>query len=290
MAAGERGHEAGHIGLLAQRQASQLQSGRPPFGARRQGRHDRIGQGYIGRGCHLLQQQRCLVVGEAQIAARSSTSCPRARSRASTSGGSERLASTRCSSGGRCSTRNSTEACTGCGADHVVVVEDQQHPFVTGLVGQLVDQRGHQRLEPRRRRRAEQRAYPPCDRQGAPGLARRPHGARTGPGRCPRHLATATPPETGRAGPSRPAGPSCRTRRGRKPAPVPSPVPHRAVRSAADGGPRPAAGRAHAAWWPAAHPALTRLSRRRAPRVAQPSETRTLSASSHTPRRCWKDP
>ena len=102
--------------------------------------------------------------------------------------------------------------------------------------------------------RAGRAAGPPALlRQGAPGLARPPHAART------EHQSPAQfriePFGQPRAG-----------------------------------GPGPAAGRAHAAWWPAAHPALTRLPLLRAPRVAQPSETRTLSASSHTPRRCWKDP
>ena len=67
MAAGERRHEPGHIGLPAQRQAGQLQPGRPPLGARRQRRHSRIGQGHAGSGRHLLQQCRRLVRGEPQL-------------------------------------------------------------------------------------------------------------------------------------------------------------------------------------------------------------------------------
>ena len=42
----------------------------------------------------------------------------------------------------------------------MVVVEDQQQVVLAGLIGQLVDQGRHQRLERRRRQRAEQRAYP----------------------------------------------------------------------------------------------------------------------------------
>ncbi|HYB87823.1 MAG TPA: hypothetical protein VEC76_13270 [Streptosporangiaceae bacterium] len=41
------------------------------------------------------------------------------------------------------------------GADHVVVVEDQQRLIVTGLSGQFIDQRRHERSERRRRRRPE---------------------------------------------------------------------------------------------------------------------------------------
>ena len=46
------------------------------------------------------------------------------------------------------------------GVDQVVVVEDQHHLVLAGPDGQLVDQRRHQPLKRRRRRRPEQRADP----------------------------------------------------------------------------------------------------------------------------------
>jgi hypothetical protein len=49
----------------------------------------------------------------------------------------------------------------------------------------------------------------------------------------------------------------------------------------------PAARRARAAWWPAAHP--VQQPGTGPPQAAQPSVTCTLSASSDAPRRCWMD-
>ena len=125
----------------------------------------------------------------------------------------------------------------------MVVVEDQQHLAVTGLGGQLVDQRRHQPLERRRRRRAQQRGRPARRSPAAPGPARRPHAARTAPGRCRRRPATARPPAAGRAGPSRPAGPSCRTRPGRRPGRARAPAPRRAPRTSRGRGTKPGCGR-----------------------------------------------
>ncbi len=44
VAAGERRHKPGHVGLSPQRQAGQLQASRPPLGPRHQRRHRRVGQ------------------------------------------------------------------------------------------------------------------------------------------------------------------------------------------------------------------------------------------------------
>ena len=57
VAAGERRDELRDIRLPAQRQGRQLQSRRPPFGARRQRRHHRTGQLSTG---YFTQHSRCL--------------------------------------------------------------------------------------------------------------------------------------------------------------------------------------------------------------------------------------
>ena len=122
--------------------------------------------------------------------------------------------------------------------------------------------------------------------RGTAHPARPPRGARTGPGRYRRHPATARPPAAGRGGPSRPATPFCRTRPERRPAPGPVPAPHRAGPPAAGGARNPAAGRARAAWWPAAHPARPPQPPIPPPRAAQSPLTCTLTASSDLSCRC----
>jgi hypothetical protein len=67
VAAGERGREPGGIVLPAQRQAGQLQAGRPALGPRGQRRHRGFRQGHAGYGRLLPQQRRRLVRGEPQL-------------------------------------------------------------------------------------------------------------------------------------------------------------------------------------------------------------------------------
>jgi hypothetical protein len=118
-----------------------------------------------------------------------------------------------------------------------------------------------------------QAARPPARRpRAALDAGRRPHGARTAPGRCPPHPATATPPAVGRREPTRPAGSSCRTRPGCRSAPAPAPSPRSGAGAAADVPPARAAGAADAAWSPAAHHAQVRRRASTAPSwPAQPS-------------------
>ena len=72
VAAGERGDEAVDVGLPAQRQARQLQPGRPALGPRGQRRGDRVrqrrtGPRPAGRSRDLLQQRRRLPRREPQV-------------------------------------------------------------------------------------------------------------------------------------------------------------------------------------------------------------------------------
>ena len=57
MAAGERSHEGGRVGLTAQGQGRELQPGRPSFGSRGQRGHGCIGQGRPRPPGHLPQQR-----------------------------------------------------------------------------------------------------------------------------------------------------------------------------------------------------------------------------------------
>ena len=73
-------------------------------------------------------------------AARTSTSSPRARQRASGRSGSARVLSTTCTCGGRCSSRKVMPAAIVRAVDEVVVVEHQPH--LAGCPRELVEQRG----------------------------------------------------------------------------------------------------------------------------------------------------
>ena len=84
-----------------------------------------------------------------------------------------------------------------------------------------------------------------------------------------------------RAGPSPPAGRSCRIRPARRPVSAPAPDPHPDVRPAAAVAPGPAATRACAAWWRAGRHAPA--AQRSPPRIPEPSLTCTLCASGSRP-------
>ncbi len=87
-------------------------------------------------------------------APRSSVSWPRARSRASGSGGSARVASTTCSPRRLVLEQELQRGVHGSRVDEVVVVEDEERVAVFG--GQLVDHRGGYPVEGGRCRRTEQ--------------------------------------------------------------------------------------------------------------------------------------
>ena len=114
----------------------------------------------------------------------------------------------------------------------------------------------------------------------APGPARQPRTATTAPGRYRPRPATARPPAGGQTGPSRPAGPSCRTRPGHTPGSAAAPALRRAPPPAAGGARTPAAGAVRAAWSPARHPARNRQPQQELPQRAQPSATHPLSTTS----------
>ena len=90
--------------------ARPAQPGRSALGALDQRRHLGLGQAQP----HARAQEggRLLDALKPRSAARTSRSWPRARSRGRGSGGSSRLAITRCRVGGRCSSRKATASCT----------------------------------------------------------------------------------------------------------------------------------------------------------------------------------
>ena len=289
VAAGERGHEPGHVALPAQRQASELEAGGPAFGAAGQRGHGRIRQAAFGARPYLGQQSRRLTrrepqIGGAQLGQLPAGPQPGQRQRRVGAAGQHQVQP------GRAVLQQELDRSVhGRGLDDVVVVENQ-HRVGTGIGGQLVDERGHQRLEGSGCGRAEQRAQPSIEARAYP--VHRGHHMTPEPGRVVVPGVQRQPGRPGRdgAGPSRPAAPSCRSRRARRPAPAHAPGCHRAGPSAAGAVHVQAAIRAGAAWWPAGHrvplPPWPGL-----PRRTQPSLTRTLCASrlpaGRTRRPCW---
>ena len=288
MAAGERRHEPGGIGLPAQRQGRQLQPGGPPLGAGGQRRHRRFRQGRAGYGRPLPQQRRRLVRGEpqlrgAQFGQLAAAPQPGQRQWRVGAAGQHQVQSRR-----PVLEQEPERGVHGLGVNQVVVVEHQQRLVRIGPGGQLVDQRGHQPLVRRGRGRAEQRAHSFGEPRPGPGPARPHHGARIAPGRYRRRPATATPPAAGRAAPSRPAGPSCRTPPGRRPASARAPGPHPGVPPTAGAALGPGAARAHATWWPARHPARRppAMGPRRAAQPCPPPCPVSPPATAHDEREC----
>jgi hypothetical protein len=103
----------------------------------------------------------------------------------------------------------------------------------------------------------------------APGPAPRRHTAKTAPGRCRRHPATATPPASGCVGPSRQAASSCRTRPGCTPPSARAQFPGPGAPAAEGAAQSQRVG--HGTWWPPAHPAPARLLQGGWSWAAQPS-------------------
>ena len=163
VAAGKRRDEPGHILLPAQRQSGQLQAGRPPLGPGRQRGHRRFGQSQAGPSSGAPQHHGRLGGGEpqlgrAQLSQLTAGSQPRERQRRITSA---RQHDTNPRRGMLQQERE--RLMHRLGADHVVVIEDQQRLARVWLRGQFVDQGCHQALERRRRGRPEQPGHPVAD-------------------------------------------------------------------------------------------------------------------------------
>ena len=163
VAAGERGHEPGDVRLAAQRQRGQLQPGCPAFGPRGQRRHICSGQRHVGYGGHLPQQRRGLLNGELQLSRAELGQLPAGptpgqRQRRVAAAGQHQAQPRR-----PVLQQEPQRVVYLPGADHVVIVEDQQRLAVAGPGGQIVDQRCDEPLERGRRRGPGQRANPPGD-------------------------------------------------------------------------------------------------------------------------------
>jgi hypothetical protein len=165
VAAAERGHEPGRIGVPSQRQRRELQSGSPSLGARRQHRHRLWGQVAAGG----LAQQRCrLVCAEPQVTGTQLRQLPVGpqpgqRQRRVGTAGQHQVQARR-----QMLNQELNRAVHWRGFDQVIVIEDQQRLFVTRLTGEFVDQRRDQPLKRGWRGRAQQRPGPVTDSRPHP--------------------------------------------------------------------------------------------------------------------------
>ena len=153
VAAGERGHERGGIGLSAQRQRGQLQPGRPALGPGRQRRHRPLRQ----RRRRVLEQFGGLrghepKLGLAYLGQLAARSQPRQRQRRIAAAGQRHAYPVR-----PVLDQERERLVHLPRSDHVVIVEDKQGLL---LPGQVVDQSRDQPPERRRRGRPEQRRHP----------------------------------------------------------------------------------------------------------------------------------
>ena len=186
MAAGERDDEAVHVVMSAQRQAGQLQAGRPALGPRGQRRGDRVRQRRIGPRCaghrhDLLQQRRRLLGREPQFRGAQLGQLPAGPQPRQ---GQWRVAATcqRQVQPRRPVLKEEPERLVHqLRADHVIVIQDQQRLICVRLAGYLVDQGRHQRLERWWRGRPEQRVHPLADPRPHP--VQRGHRMPPEPGR-----------------------------------------------------------------------------------------------------------
>ena len=156
VAAGEGGHETGHVGLGTQRQRRQLQAHGPAFGAF--GQRGRYREVEIGQ--DLAEQLGRLVevepeIGGAHLAQLAPSPVPgQAKGRIGTAGYHHAQL-------GRTVIEQEPDRCLhAVRADQVVVVEYQQHVGLARLGHDVVDQRADQRVVGRRGRRTRQRAHP----------------------------------------------------------------------------------------------------------------------------------
>jgi hypothetical protein len=163
VAAGERRHEPGRVGMALQRQPGKLQTGDPPFGAGRQGGHAVGGQVEPGG---LAQQRGRLVLGEAQVALAhlgelAAGPQPGQRQRRVGAAGQHQP-----QAGRRALQQQGEAAVDRRRLDEVVVVQHQRQ--LSGPGDQLVDDGGHHRLQRGRLGPAQQRGEPLADRDPRP--------------------------------------------------------------------------------------------------------------------------
>ena len=154
VAAAERRHEPGGIGLPRQRKGGQPQAGHPPLGAGGQSRHHRGGQVSTSR---LAEQRRRLLlaepqVGGAQLGQLPASPQPGQRQRRIGPAGQHQVQARR-----QVLQQERQRHVHRPGVDQVIVIQDQQH-LAVGPGGQVVDQRRHQPLERCQRRRPQQQA------------------------------------------------------------------------------------------------------------------------------------
>ena len=238
VAAGELLDEPGDVGASLQRQRGQLQPGRPALGALAQRRDDRVRQ--IAPDRHAQQLGRLAGVNRrsrgAQLGQLPAGPQPGQRQRRVAAAGQHQVQR------GRQVVQQELQRPVHLRrVDQVVVVDDQRH--VVGCRGELVDQRRHGRGERRRRGAGDQRTDPlgdpgphPVQRGG--DVAPEPH--RVVVARVQRQPGDRPPVG---AAPSRPAGSTCRTRPGRRPAPARLPSPARSRCTNRGRGTQPVLGR-----------------------------------------------
>jgi hypothetical protein len=163
VAARERGHEPGRVGMSLQRQPGKLQAGDPPFRAGRQGGHAAGGEVEPGG---LVQQRGRLLLGEAQVGGAQLGELP--------AGAQPGQRQRRVGAAGHHQPQRSRQVLQQeaerlvdrLGLDEVVVVQHQRG--LLGPGGQLVDDGGHHRLQRGRLGPAQQRGEPLTDRDPRP--------------------------------------------------------------------------------------------------------------------------
>jgi hypothetical protein len=163
VAAGEGGHETGHVGLGTQRQRRQLQPHGPAFGAFGQRGRDRE----IKVGRDLAEQLRRLVEVEPEIGGAHLTELAPPPVPGQAKGRIGAAGQHHAQLGRTVSEQEPDRRLHAVRADQVVVVEYQQHVGLVRLGRDIVDQRADQRVVGRRR--------PACHRAHPLGDARAHH-------------------------------------------------------------------------------------------------------------------
>ena len=113
VAATKGGHESRHVGLAPRDRAASCKPAAHPSVRADSAAAVESGSTRPGRAPRFLNSSAASPSLKRRSVARMSVSSPRARSRASASGGSERLAKTNRRSAGRCSSKKPSERCTG---------------------------------------------------------------------------------------------------------------------------------------------------------------------------------
>ena len=158
VAAGERGHEGGRVGLAAQGQGRELQPGRPALGPRGQRGHGRIGQGRPRLPGHLPHQRGGLVCRKAQVGGPQFGQLPAGPQPGQAQGRIGPAGQHQAQPGRAVLQEELHGIMHRPGGDHVIVVEDQHGLVRGGPAVQVVDQRREQPLERGRGGRPDQRA------------------------------------------------------------------------------------------------------------------------------------